>query len=524
MILSRQALGQKGPKMVTKGRVIGKDMFVCALFETGYDVVVQCYHPKTSNIFTATILTSQMTKWITDTFKEKYAKDDIKQFETPDLLRPENKAELHSWLVEQLVVDKRHGQFKVLFACQYQRSRKMECIVKLQSVFRRVLVRMRVPYWLDSYILKVKTGPYDETCYYINQRTGESSWYKPALLHEWQDLPTQPIYHWVLLQYHHDYPLYVNPYTGKYTHLTTDRAVRIMQALVRNWLLRPYRLDKKTFAKGVAFEMESQRNYEKERGRLACILNYALVALTIQHDDRLTKRLLQEALELADTNPLTTRLYAIYLLSSCESPVQPNRERAMAFLRDATVRDRNTNKFHTARACFFKYACYRQPKDVRSLLNFGLVEYYIYKNFPTAEVVLRRAVALAPFDERVLENWKLLRDSFPEKQLVYRPQFKLERSGQNSKRVTLHGRIAVEDSAWAGWVFVEREVSGEGTEYWYNPATGEERQHPPDDFHAEWEVRARRSHYEGEKDGLERYFDPLTASYFQRHVLTDTYV
>jgi len=81
MILSRQALGQKGPKMVTKGRVIGKDMFVCALFETGYDVVVQCYHPKTSNIFTATILTSQMTKWITDTFKEKYAKDDIKQFE-----------------------------------------------------------------------------------------------------------------------------------------------------------------------------------------------------------------------------------------------------------------------------------------------------------------------------------------------------------------------------------------------------------------------------------------------------------
>ena len=60
------------------------------------------------------------------------------------------------------------------------------------------------------------------------------------------------------------------------------------------------------------------------------------------------------------------------------------------------------------------------------------------------------------------------------------------------------------------------------TAYWYNPGTGEQRKDTPV-WEKEWEIRAHRSYFEGESDGLEHYYDSLTTTYFQRHVLTDTY-
>jgi hypothetical protein len=90
----------------------------------------------------------------------------------------------------------------------------------------------------------------------------------------------------------------------------------------------------------------------------------------------------------------------------------------------------------------------------------------------------------------------------------------------------VHGRLATECPDWAGWVFIEEDefkVSKLVGSYWYNPATGQEQIKMPE-MQKEWEVRLMRSQFQGEKHGLENYFDPMTSAYFQRHVLSNTFM
>ena len=525
LILSRQALGQKGPKVLIQGKNCEGELFVCSLYETGYDMVVQAYHRLTSKIFTIVILVSAMKTWITEEYIKGCTTDIEKQNEPP-LLKYENKKKLHRWLIENIVVDKRHGKFTPMFRCQLSKSVKLQSIISIQSFWRRAIQRCKVPAWVDCYMLKVKTGPYDDTYYYLNRLTGESSWDRPSLL-RMHDLPTEVRYRWVILPYSVDSPLYVNPFTGRYTHLTPHEAAKKIQAMIRNWMLTPFRLTMDVFTKSVTFEMSAEELYLSQPKRLAYVLNYALVMFCIKLEHLRAKRLLEEALVLADTNPLTCRIIAILLLATVESPSKVTRERAMELLKDSERRDKSAAKFDLARTVFFKYGCYRNPRNARAFLNLALVQYYVYKDKSAAEVVLRRAVGLAPFDQQVMANWKLLRDEFPEKKLIYRPrarQMKISAEDGGKKR-RIHGLAVLENLEWAGWVYVEYDpvmMKEDETAYWYNPATGEQRKDTPE-WEKEWEIRAQRSYYEGESDGLEHYYDSLTSTYFQRHILTDTY-
>jgi tetratricopeptide (TPR) repeat protein len=292
-------------------------------------------------------------------------------------------------------------------------------------------------------------------------------------------------------------------------------------------MLKPFRLPKEPLIRAIKFYKESQKNYESDRTRLACIINYALCEFCVSLNYKTSRVLILEALALADTNPLTTRLYAMYLLSSVEAPHTVNREKAFELLKNAELRDKNASKFETAYLCFFKFGCYRNPRDSQALLNLGLVEYYIYKNKNNAEILFRRAISLTPFQSNVMHHWKILRDEFPEKKLVYRSRGRQEKLSalQSGKKLTIHGRVVIDHPSYAGWVFAERDemFTNDEAAYWYNPGTGERRYTAPEDFHKEWELRALRSHFEGEKDGLEYYYDATTGQHFQRHVLSDTY-
>lgn len=525
IILSRQALGQKGPKVLIQGKNCEGELFVCTLYETGYDLVVQAYHCLTSKIFPVVILMSALKSWVKDEYLKNCATDIERQYEPP-LLKFENRKALHHWLIDNIVIDKRHGKFVPMFKCQLSKSVKLASIVLLQAAWRRSIQRSKIPAWVDCYMLKVKTGPYDDTYYYLNRLTGESSWDRPSLLRQ-HDLPTEVRYRWVILPYSVDRTLYVNPFTGRYTHLTPDQSARLIQAMIRNWLIKPYRLPKEVFAKSVNFEMTAEELYNYQPKRLAYVLNFALVMFCVKLDYVRAKRLLEEALVLADTNPLTVRIIAILLLSTVESPSKVTRERALELLRDGARRDKTASKFDLAYNVFFRYGCYRNPRNARAFLNLGLVHFYIYQDNDAAEVVLRRAVALAPFDQHVMANWKQLRDEFPEKKFIYRPrarQLKISADAGAKKR-RIHGLAVIENLEWAGWVYVEYDpvmMKEDETAYWYHPGTGEQRKDTPV-WEKEWETRAQRSFFEGESDGLEHYYDSLTTTYFQRHILTDTY-
>ena len=142
---------------------------------------------------------------------------------------------------------------------------------------------------------------------------------------------------------------------------------------------------------------------------------------------------------------------------------------------------------------------------------------------------------MAPFDEKILENWKLLRNQFPDKMLQYQPKSRTQnalatlKGGKNKPETKkIHGLDVYEDPNWAGWTYYEAPIVGEDEahlqkdSYWYNPATGEKREEEPD-WHEEWKIRKARSRYDGTAHDLESYYDTYTSAYFQYHPLTDTY-
>ena len=126
---------------------------------------------------------------------------------------------------------------------------------------------------------------------------------------------------------------------------------------------------------------------------------------------------------------------------------------------------------------------------------------------------MRRALAIAPFEERVIEVWKFLKDRFPERHLVYNPKSRVHQISQSkslpvAKRKVVHGRPVLENIEWAGWVFVEEDIYHVSKiyktgSYWYNPADGTETDDMPD-FKDQWRVRRERSQWIGEQFGMDQ--------------------
>jgi len=95
----------------------------------------------------------------------------------------------------------------------------MEMIIKIQSHFRKALTRRIIIEKLDALMLKVRVSPTDPTVYYLNKKTGASSWEKPKLLGVY-DIPTEPHRQWTEVTYPYDglmYRHFVNPHTGGVT-------------------------------------------------------------------------------------------------------------------------------------------------------------------------------------------------------------------------------------------------------------------------------------------------------------------
>lgn len=214
----------------------------------------------------------------------------------------------------------------------------------------------------------------------------------------------------------------------------------------------------------------------------------------------------------------------------------------MTLLLDAQRKDPELNKFAVALAVF-QLAVLRTPRDHRCLLNLGLVQCLLYGQNYVAEKLFRRALAYAPLDERTAELWKFVKDRFPERTIAYNPLSRLRNKANGGtgagsgglRSVTVHGRAAQAHSQWAGWVYVANDplrlakTVPRGSPYWYNPADGRESLDEPR-WEEQWRERRARSvvqeedaHAYGQSQGLQQYFDPLTAEYFAYHPLSDTY-
>jgi hypothetical protein len=530
VVFSKHGLGQRGENTLTRGKRIKGELFVCKVFETGDDIAVQCYHRHTSKVFNVNMHVAEMREWIMSEHR-MHAKDDLERYSEPVVLRAGNKQAYYNWVLNGITIDTRKGAFKVLFALHLMKSRKKEMILKIQAAWRRALVRPRIVAILDQILLKVKVAAHDYNMYYLNRQTGATTWYKSTLLGP-ADIPTQPACEWVPITYYDKSGIakthYVNPYNGMFTHLTADQAARIIQALVRNFLLKAIRMPLAHFVKAGKIFRTAETQYHSQFKRLAAVINFAMVEHVINLDEEHAKKLYAEAVELSEANPLVTRAYGFFMLGTCEAPIKLNRERANLLFNDARRKDEYHDKFKVA-YYLFQFACLRYPTDPRTLVNLAIVQCILYGNNYSAEKLLRRALAIAPFEERVMEMWNYLKDRFPERQLIYNPASRVQKADipKDGKQRIIHGRPVKENPRWAGWVYVEKDAfhvskKYKDEPYWYNPADGSEELDPPD-FDAQWLVRRSRSHFEGERYGLEQYYDPLTAEYFQYHPLTRTF-
>lgn len=527
VLFSKQALGQRGAKKVVIGKRIGKEHFVLTLFESGDDITVQAYHRLTSTIFKLSLQNHVLHNWVQED-QEKRIKDPLLNQKMPEILKKGNKIKLYKWAMNGVVLDTRKGRFNVLFGCQYVKSRKMEMLIKLQAHFRRCLTKPRIIEILQNKLIKIKVHvSNNDECYYINKKTGESFWDKPKLLGG-SDLRVQPKYEWVPLTYFSDgllYQHYVNPWTGKFTYITVVKAATVIQAMVRSFILRQIMLPKDKLIKVGMICKNAQQCFDANPKKLACVINLALTLHAIYQDETEGKELYLKAMELSESNPLVQRCFGLFLLCACEHPVVLVREKALNLLKDAKLRDHNNLKFSTA-YLFYMLGALRDPRNHQVLLNLAIIETLIYDNIPRAERFFRRCLAIAPFDKRVISVWTFLQDRFPMTKKVFTTRSKEAiNDGRKDRTRLIHGRPCLEDTAWAGWCFVEEDPFKKTSivgEYWYNPATGEESLSEPM-FKSEWKKRIQRSEFEKEEDGLMHYFDPLTQQYFQYHHMTDTY-
>lgn len=406
--VSTQSLGQRGIEVMTRGIRCGKELFVCTLYERASDVTALCYHRHTSKLFECTMLTSAVHDWVTSVY---YAKSSIPQDkrELPPILKPENKTLLRIWLMNHIVIDTRHGIFKVLFHYQYVKSRKLALIIKVQSHWRRVLTRIRMLQYIDTYIVLVKTP--DGGLYYLNLFTGETSWDKPAVL-QGRDLPSGPYFRWERLWYMTDTEMYIDPSSGRFSTYSVELAAKRVTSVARNYLIKPFRLSLQQFKKGKSFAETIEAEFKRHPNKLGNIVNYALLAHAIQHNYARAKQLYLDAMRLSDSSPLVARAWGIFLLSHCEAPVAATREKAIKLLKDSRHRDPNASKFETACNCFFKYTLLCYPDHSQALLDMALIYFYVYADIAQAEKLLRRAVFLAPFDDKIVTNWQYLEPQF----------------------------------------------------------------------------------------------------------------
>ncbi|RYH18119.1 hypothetical protein EON65_27580, partial [archaeon] len=483
VILSKHALGQKGENALTRAIRIRGQMFICKVFETVEEIAVQCYHTISSKIFTVRMGSKEMRQWTT----EEYILEGGDKQNDPPILHNKHKRAYHNWIINHLAIDTRRGQFKVVFACHLLKSQKREMVIRIQSIWRRALVRPIIIRMLDYVMLKVYATPGDPaTVYYLNKYTGASGWVRPKLLGN-SDIPTQPISKWVEIYYEDAQgivrPHYVNPYTGFYTHLVPEQAARIIQTCARNYLLKTISMPKQHFVKAGSMYKTAAKKYEQKNAggalKLSAVINLAICNHVVDLEEDQAKELYRQAVELSEVNPLVTRCYAFYLIGSCVAPTGLNRERASVLLRDADRKDPSRGSFTTA-YYIFQFAVLRQPYEVKTLLNLALVQCHMYPDTKSyvAEKLLRRALALQPFDERVMEIWKLLRDRFPERQLLYSSMLRKTTvdASQGEKQKIIHGREVFENRRWAGWVYVAKDTfnvskrfGGANRPYWYNP-------------------------------------------------------
>jgi len=432
VLFSSQGLGTSGELAWKRGVTVSKKAFVIAVYRSEAEITFQAYYPKSSETLTTELKTPTLKKWLDEEEihvqkrkenkrRKKIARclqvcDDYREgrgFDQQELifsqnflreqhtlktsltagsigdsaaeevtaiehsssllLKEENQKSLFVWLFKRLMIRPNGDTGKMMLVLEYQVEDELrdEAAVLLQSICRRYIVRCRTYNTLVATTI-IMIDPTSKR-YYLNTTDGSTSWELPLILYGWS-LP-EPNDEWIRVKESAggDGYYYVNPARGQVANLSPDKAAHIIQQLVRNYQSRhflPHCLDR--VIRSFKFLKTIEANYNKDKGRLSSIINFAVLSYAINHDEDTARPLFKTALEMSPNNPLVLRAYGIFLVASCETPRKPNFARGIEMIEGGNVLDPQHSKFDIAMKCFFQFAALLDPFNSKVFVTLAI--------------------------------------------------------------------------------------------------------------------------------------------------------
>ena len=156
-------------------------------------------------------------------------------------------------------------------------------------------------------------------------------------------------------------------------------------------------------------------------------------------------------------------------------------------------------KFEVAQQSFFHWAVVSNPKSATALLNFALLHQCVLNDYDKAEKFYLRALAVAPTDQRIIENFEQM-----EKNRLPGGAY----AGRGPSNIVLKRSEVVEERPeWGEWqrMFDRKSPDPSFKHFWYNKLARLTQFVEPN-WKELCEIRAERSSitYENEADGWVR--------------------
>ena len=191
---------------------------------------------------------------------------------------------------------------------------------------------------------------------------------------------------------------YVHLKTGRVSLYSTERAAVILQRRFRKRQAAYFQVPMGDLVKALKMQAQAELSYALDPTSLESRINYALYQHAVQHDYELARVLYQQALQDEDQrrHPLVHYSVALLLLaddsaSAAQRGLRDVVEKANEMLERAHTIDHSHKVFDTAEESFFRWAMVVGPRNVRSLLNWALVQQLIYGRRQEARRFMRRA-------------------------------------------------------------------------------------------------------------------------------------
>ena len=192
VIVSKKGFGERGARLLIEGVSISANAtategptrihHVVSIYEYHGDYIFRAYEPISTRVKVVRLTGAQLKAW----FEYDPADSDV-----PPLLRLENRPRLLRWFLSRMFICRacglrshrgRHGRGEDILMLEYEveEQRLHSMATKLQGMWRSRKCLQYIRRMVRA-VVKKQWDPSSQQWYYMNKRTGEVNWSKPAM-------------------------------------------------------------------------------------------------------------------------------------------------------------------------------------------------------------------------------------------------------------------------------------------------------------------------------------------------------